>query len=205
MVDGIDLHGSWAEDFANYTEEHQEELSVGSDITIQWEEVENEEMWKRLSECDAYTYVIAHYLLDFINDKELLIQRITSVLAEGGMFSCNGYGIGGEHLCWKTFLDDMQLKSDFIAEKITEQQNRQNEFKALLEKYFAAVEIIHLSNGMRYETGDELFERLCERYPENRKYLIENKDKIIRYFANVLSEKDEVVIATDSEFWHCYK
>lgn len=204
-VDAFDLHGSWADDFSGYIEESKTELPAGTDISIQWSDVEEGETWEQIAAGAPYTYVIAHYLLSFLKNKELFIQRAAGVLAEGGMFSCNGYEVSREHLFWKQIFDDMKLGSGFITEKLADKQQKHDGFRALLEQYFETVETIGISNNMRYESSEELFDRLCQYCPEKKKYFAEKEVQIKDYFEKLILEQGEVVIVTDSEFWHCYK
>lgn len=204
-VQGIDLHGSWAEDFEKHIAAHKEELAEGTNIAIEWADVEDEETWNKLSQDKPFTYVIAHYLMSFIKDTEALVERAASVLTEGGMFSCNGYLVSEEHLYWKQVCEEMKLNTAFITEKIAGQQKRRDDFKQLLDKYFKTVETISLSNRMRYENSEEVFQRLCQHYPESKKYLVEKETKIRDYFDKIIKEQGEVIMNTDSGFWHCYK
>ena len=75
----------------------------------------------------------------------------------------------------------------------------------LLEKYFDSVEIQSLDNSMKYETVDEIFERLCSNYSGNVKYIKENEVAIKNYFMDKLQKNDEVIVNNNSEFWRCRK
>ena len=205
VVDGYDLHGSWADNFAEYIEAHKSELVEGTQVSIHWSDVEEEETWKQLASEKPYTYVIAHYLTGFLKDKELFVERVATVLAEGGMFSCNDHDVSSEHMFWKQAFDAMKLNSAFISEKLKEKQTKHEDFERLLKKFFGKVENIKIPNNMRYENSDELFERLCEHYSESKKYLADNKNKIKRYFDDKLTSEGEVIVTADADFWHCYK
>lgn len=203
IVDGYDLHGSWADNLAEFITEHRSELAQGTDIGIHWADVEAEATWQQIS--NKYDYVIAHYLLGFLEDSELLIQRAASVLAEDGMFSCNGAEVSREGDFWKVALENMGLKTDFVTTKNAEAQKQYDAFKSVLEKYFSRIEIITLPNNLRYEDAGELFERMCERYPEGKKYLQENENRIKKYFEDIIAREGELFVAMNSQFWHCYK
>ena len=204
VVDGIDLHGSWADDFAGFIEAKKGELAEGADISIQWADLDEEAAWEALPE-DAYTCVVAHYLLSFLKDEELLIQRAAGVLADGGMFSCNGYGVTCRHLYFKQMFEDLGLQTGFITERMEEAEKNREAFKALLGKYFKRVESVKLTNNMKYDSADELFEKLCEFYPEAKKYLVEKEGRIKARLEKLIVEQGEVVIRSESQFWHCYK
>ncbi|MBQ7920481.1 MAG: hypothetical protein IJ324_11145 [Lachnospiraceae bacterium] len=101
--------------------------------------MEEKATWQRIT--DKYDYVVAHYLLGFMEDRERLIQRRADTLAEGGMFSCNGAEVSREGDFWKLALENMGLKTDFVTAQIAENQKRFDEFKTLLEKYFSRIRI----------------------------------------------------------------
>ena len=204
-IKGYDLRGSWADNFAEFVEAHRGELASGTDIEIRWKDVEAEETWEQLVEEDAYDYIIAHYLLDFLSDKERFIQHATLVLAEGGMFSCNGYAVSPEDDFWKAALEEMKLSAGFVTEKHENDKLAQEMFRGLLELYFADVTTVELSNKMRYDSSEELFARACRRYPEKKKFFADNENKFKKYFENKIQENGAVIIETESEFWHCKK
>lgn len=60
-------------------------------------------------------------------------------------------------------------------------------------------------NYMLYDKEEELFEKMYELYPEKKKHFSKNEKKIKEYFAKLISKQGEVVIATDAQFFHCYK
>ena len=204
VVDGIDLHGSWADDFAGYIEEHKGELADGTSISIRWADIDESATWESLSE-GAYTYVVAHYLMSFLKDEELFLQRVAKVLAEDGMFSCNRYDVSSLHMYWKQAFEEMGLDTGFITEIVGEKQKKQDAFVAMLGKYFSKVESVKLENNMRYDKADDLFEKLCEYYAGSKKYLLQKEDKIKAYFEKLIAEQGEVILTSESQFWHCYK
>ena len=202
-INAVDLKGGWADNFCEFINEHKNELSSNTDISINWKDVEGNDLWNETDE--KYDYVIAHYLLEFINDVELFIKHTSEVLAIDGMFSCNGFTESDEHQFWKEILESIGLKTGFISEKIKEEEKISNEFKSLLSKYFSNIEIVGLENNMKYEDSDEIFEKLCERYVENKKYLLDNENIIKEYFEDLVDKKGEVIITNTSKFWHCFK
>ena len=220
-VNGVDMHGSWADDFDIFINEHKQELSQDTSVMIHWGDIENGDTWRntktgedvrdiKVEEIDicasakaSYDYVIAHYLIDFIENVELLLQRVAAVLKENGLFSCNGYEVSSEHLFWEKAFEDMQLKTIFISDKRDREEKLHKGFRMLLEKYFDKVELSDFENSMRYETSDEVFEQLCNRYPENKKYFLDNEKKIKAYFENVLEENSEIIVTNTSQFWRC--
>lgn len=70
-INGIDLHGSWADDFQKYISENKKELSNNTSVSLYWGDVENEDIWNEVSnildvnkEDNTYDYVIAHYIVE---------------------------------------------------------------------------------------------------------------------------------------------
>ncbi len=201
-VDAVDLRGSWADDFEQYV--FGQSVS-NPEINLLWADVESEELWSQLQVKEKYDYIIAHYLFDFIGDIKGLISQVAEVLKDGGMFSCNGFEVNTEHFFWQKAFEDMGLKIGFIEEKRQKEECSHNEFEKLIRSLFSSIEMVHLDNSMRYGDCEELFERACGNYQENRKYLEENKQVIMQYFGEKLGEDGTVIIETTSQFWHCYK
>lgn len=206
-IKGIDLHGSWADDLYKFINENKHELTQNTDISLHWGDAEEENVWNEVynSEEDAYDYVVAHYLLENIHNVEKLLRKVSSVMKNGATFSCNAYQVNSEHFYWKEIFNDLNLKDNFIKEQIKEEEKYYEDFKILLEKYFESVEIQSLDNSMRYETANEVFERLCSNYPGNVKYIKENEVAIKNYFMEKLQENEEVIVTNYSEFWRCRK
>ena len=222
-INAIDMHGSWADDFEKFVIEHKAELSNNTEVSMYWGDVEMEAIWNELQNnatsegylinskynrhmrTNGYDYVIAHYLIEFISNIEVFMQRVSSVMASDGVFSCNGYQVNSEHIYWKEVLGDMKLKTAFINDKLNEEEALHKEFKSLLLEYFKTVEIISLDNSMKYENSEDVFKRLCDTYPANNKYIKENEVIIKNYFDKLLQEDEEVVVKNNTEFWRCGK
>ena len=205
FVCGVDMHGSWADDFDTFIVEHKKDLAKGSDMTIEWGDVETEETWKVISDNESYDYVIAHYLLDFVENVELFVRRAAEKLKKQGIFSCNGYQVNDEHLFWQRIFKDMELKTAFISERISKEEQICMEFEEILSKYFESVELVTFENSMRYEDATEVFEVLCNLYPENKKYLLDNCKKIREYIEGIIIENNEFIVINKSHFLKCYK
>lgn len=62
-----------------------------------------------------------------------------------------------------------------------------------------------LVSTMRYTDEVELFTYLRKRYPEAKRYLMENASVLKEYFNSEIRHRKEVLIPGGSEFWHCYK
>ena len=206
-INGIDLHGSWADDFDKYIRENKADISELNDISLHWGDAEEQNVWNEVytGEEDSYDYVVAHYLFETINNPEKLLRNVSNVMKKGATFSCNAYQITSEHFYWKKVFNDLNLKDNFIKDKIKEEEKCRDDFKTLLEKYFEIVEAQSLDNSMRYETVDDIFERLCSVYPANVKYIKDNESIIKTYFMKGLQENDEIIVANSIEFWRCQK
>ncbi len=204
-IKGIDLRGSWADDFSTYIEDNKETLPEDVEITLEWNDVEEAAFWERVEENPPYTCVIAHYLIDFLKVPQVLIEQAANVLQKGGLFSCNGPEVSGEHCFWKEVLEQIKLKSTFIDKELEEKRLECHRFEQVLKAYYERVEKIKLPNNMKYDTAEELFERLCSVYPAQKKYLSENKGLITAYFEEEIAKEGSITIMADSEFWHCYK
>lgn len=204
-IDCYDLRGSWADDFENYLAENKGTLAAGTNINLYFEDVEVQETWESISEREPYDFIVAHYLTGFIKDIELFLARVSNVLAPGGMFSVNVAGASREHGFWQELFTKLQLKTDFMKESEAKSKKRLVNFLEILEKYFTRVENTIINNGMRYEDAEELFARLLERYPENKKYLTDKERVIKEYFLQEIKSQGAIVVPTSSDFQHCFK
>jgi len=204
-IDGYDLRGSWADNFEEFVAENKDKLAEGTEINLYFEDVEEAQTWEKLEVEKTYDYIIAHYLFSFLKDKELLVQRASKKLASGGMFSCNGCDVSREHQFWKKAFEDMKLNADVIVRKAEAMQEKQDAFLQMLRKYFGKVENIKVPNNMKYDDCDELFQRLCEKYPDEKKYFAENEKKIKAYMTKKMEEEGAIIVPTSSDFQHCFK
>jgi len=208
-VDCYDLHGSWADDFAEYAEQHKESLADGTEIKMHFEDAEEAETWRgiegNVKQCGGYDLVIAHYLPDFIKDKETFSERMAKVLAPEGMCSINGASVSREHAFWQEIFGKLQLKNDFLKEREIKALKMREEFRELLSRYFSKVENTTLGSLMRYTDGAELFAYLLERYPEAKKYLTEKEQILKEYFISEIKEKGAFLLPKSTDFQHCFK
>ena len=204
-IDAVDLRGSWADDFEKFVLEKEEELAAKSRIKLIWGDVEQEEIWSQLQTKEKYDYIIGHYLLDFIGDINTFINRVASVLKEGGLFSVNGFEVSSEHVFWKQLFDEMGLKTAFIDMKLQSEVRQTECFRDLLQNHFAGMESVSLDNSMRYEDSESVIDRLYQRYPENRKYIEDNEKLIRQHIERILDTEGVIVVDNTSTFWHCRK
>ena len=203
LVDGYDLHESWAEDFEKYLEENRESLPRGTDIRVHWEDVEAEDTWDNIEPC--YSKVIAHYLMNFIEDMEKLVERAANVLVPGGMFSVNYFGTTAEFGYWEEIFTELGMETSFAVEKRRARERQQEELKAMLSRHFTKLELVKIPGPLTYDDPERLFERVLQRYPDGAKYLSAQKTKLIQCFEEKMAEDGAMVIPSDSGFWHCYK
>ena len=204
-IDAVDLRGSWADDFEKFVLEKEEELAAKSRIKLIWGDVEQEEIWSQLQTKEKYDYIIGHYLLDFIGDINTFINRVASVLKEGGLFSVNGFEVSSEHVFWKQLFDEMGLKTAFIDMKLQSEVRQTECFRDLLQNHFAGMESVSLDNSMRYEDSESVIDRLYQRYPENRKYIEDNEKLIRQHIERILDTEGVIVVDNTSTFWQCRK
>ena len=208
-IDGYDLRGSWADDFAEYVKQHKESLANGTEVNLLFEDIETDITWKRIEresgQRGGYDLIIAHYLVDFIKDREVFLERMADVLAPAGMCSVNGASVSREHAFWKEMFGKLQLKTEFFAEREAEAFKNQEEFTELLMKFFSKVEAVTLGNWMRYTDANELFDYLLERYPVEKKYLAEKETILKEYFVSEIKEKGAFLLPKSTDFQHCYK
>lgn len=204
-IDCYDLRGSWADDFEKYLAENRETLAAGTEVNLYFEDVEAVETWEGIGKKEAYDFIVAHYLTGFLKELEVFLARVAGALAPGGMFSVNVSGASREHGFWQEIFTKLQLKTDFMKESEAKSRERLQNFITILERYFSKVENTIIDNGMRYDNADELFERLLDRYPENKKYITDKAQVIKAYFEEEIAQQGSIVVPTSSDFQHCFK
>lgn len=204
-IDCYDLRGSWADDFEKYLAENQASLAAGTAINLYFEDVEVSETWEGILGKEPYDFIVAHYLTGYLKELELFLERVADALAPGGMFSINVNGASREHGFWQEMFTKLQLKTDFMKESEAKSRDRLDNFLTILERYFSKVENTVINNGMRYEDPEELFARLLDRYPENKKYLTDKERVIKEYFVEEIEARGAILVPTSNDFQHCFK
>lgn len=204
-VSGYDLRGSWADDFADYAVQHKDSLASGVGVSVCFEDIEEEKTWEKIGQKEGYDLVIAHYLLDFIKEKEVFIGRIASVLTPKGMCSVNDVSVSREHGFWQELFTRLQLRTDFLKAREKKSLKEWEAFRELLSGYFSKVENVTLGSLMRYTDGAEVFSYLLERYPEAKKYLLENEEVLKEYFVSEIKKKGAFLLPKSTDFQQCYK
>ncbi len=201
-IDAVDVRGSWADNFAEFIPENADKLSKGVAINMHWSNVEEAKTWDKAG---YYQYIIAHYLLDFIEDREGLLKNAAEHLASDGMFSCNYAEVKREHFYWMEMLEKAGVDAKFVKDIIAKKQAKNEEFKDLLYKYFGQIQSVKFSNSMRFDSTDEAYEKLCKCYPNSQKSIDENKTKIMDLLAKEIEKNGVIVVENDSEFFTCRK
>ena len=204
-VEGYDIHGNWADDLYEYLNENRASLPKGSDIQVIFSNLEKSETWEKIK-AKKYSKIIAHYLLSYLNDEMTFIANVAQVLAKGGMFSVNHYGEAAkEYDYWEKVLDEVGVDKQFALKKRAERRQMDVEFEALLSEHFEKVEKVALPGPLVFESAEALFDRMLKKYPEGKKYLEDNRNKIEEYFDSVVLGDVPVTVDMDSVFYHCFK
>ncbi len=204
-VEGYDIHGNWADDLYEYLNENRASLPKGSDIQVIFSNLEKSETWEKIK-AKKYSKIIAHYLLSYLNDEKTFIVNVAQVLAKGGMFSVNHYGESAkEYDYWEKVLDEAGVDKQFALKKRAERRQMDVEFEALLSEHFEKVEKVALPCPLIFESAEALFDRMLKKYPEGKKYLEDNRNKIEEYFDSVVVKDGPVTVDMDSVFYHCFK
>lgn len=199
-IDAVDVRGSWADNFVEYITENADKLACGTSVNMIWGNIEENEVWEN---ADSYQYIVAHYLIDFIEDKEGLLKNAAEHLAADGMFSCNYAEVKKEHYYWQEKLEKAGVDTKFIKDVINKKTTRNEEFKSLLGKYFGQIQSVKFTNSMRFDNADEAFDRLCKCYSKNQKMIEDNKVKIMDMLAKEIEACGVIIVENDSEFFTC--
>ena len=203
-IDGYDIPESWAEDFEKYLADNKETLPLGTNISINWGDVESEDTWKNIPD-NSYDKIIAHYLLNFLGDMRKIVERAHKALKPGGMFSVNYYGVEREYAFWEKILEDAGVDTSFAVGARLEMEQRQAETKAMLLDFFTRVEGVSIPGPLQYDSVEEIFMQLNRRYPNCEKIINANRKKLEAHFSKLIKGQGSVVVDIATTFWHCYK
>ncbi|WP_026492339.1 MerR family transcriptional regulator [Butyrivibrio sp. XPD2002] len=204
LVDGVDIHESWADDFAKFLEEQKETLPAGTIINMIFKNLEDKETWDEIGKT-RYDRIVAHYLLSYFEHPEIIVKKAAEVLAPHGFLSFTYFGTGIEHDYWERFFDENGFDKSFVSKRENDLINRENEFIKLISEDFSKVERVHLPGPIYYDDSEILFERLVKHYKDGNKYLLSIKDRLLQCFDRKIEEDGKIVVDTDSTFVHCYK
>lgn len=202
---GYDIHGSWADDFANFISENKDKLPENVEIKLEFANLENEETWKQIEKNGVYDVVVGHYLDSEIKDIESIVSHAGKVVAEDGLFSFNGANVANWNEIFKEAFEAIGEDASFIDETKATQTEKRNQYIAMLEKYFARVESVLLPNFWHYTDAKEIVAKMKECYKDYEKIIAGCEDKLLAYFNKIIEKDGEFVLEARSQFWHCYK
>ncbi len=202
-VYGYDIHGSWADNFAEFIDDNRATLPADVDISVNFEDLEDASTWKKIDADKKYSLIIAHYIQYMLKDPEALVERASKVLNNNGVFSFNGEAVSSWNYFFKEVLNESGIKTDFIDSILATQTKKNRACREMLERYFKQVESVILKNRWHYDSSDELLDRMKELYPDQSKLFEEKSERIKSYFNDRISSDGEIVIEIDSQFWHC--
>jgi DNA-binding transcriptional MerR regulator len=202
-VYGYDIHGSWADNFAEFIDDNRASLPADVDISVDFDDLEEASTWERIDAGKKYSLIVAHYINYMLKDPEALVERASEVLDENGMFSFNGEAVSSWNYYFKEVLNEIGIKTDFIDSILAAQTKKNKACCEMLERHFKQVESVILKNRWHYDSADELLDRMKELYPDQIKLFDEKSEKIKAYFSDRISSEGEIVIEIGSQFWHC--
>lgn len=202
-VFGVDVHGSWADNFAGFIDENKDSLPEGVEISLDFNDLEEEKAWDKINADQKYSLIVAHYIDYQLKNPEALVNKASKVLDENGIFSFNGGNISNWNYFFKDVLEEVGVKTDFIDVKIADQTAKNKAMREMLERHFGKVESVKLTNRWHYDSADDLFEKMKEYLPENVKSFEAKSEKIKSVFAQRIADKGEIVVELESQFWHC--
>ena len=205
IVYGFDIHGSWADDFAKYISDNKDTLPEGVDILLEFENLEEEATWDIIKKEEEYSLIVAHYLDYELKDPETLVMRVSQVLSKDGMFSYNGPSVSSWNIFYKNVLEELGIKASFIDDKIANETAEEADCEEMLKKYFGKIESIMLPCNWHYTDADELIQKMKKIFPDQEKFINCKKDKIKEYFERIIDKDGEIIVETESKFWHCFK
>lgn len=203
-VYAYDIRGSWADDFGKFLEENKGDLPEDVDISLIFSDLEKDETWDLIEKDKTYSRIVAHYVEDELKDAEALVARASKVLDKDGMFSINGPDVYTWNFFFKDAMAEAGIEVPFIDDVIAAQEKERDEFRTMVGKYFAKVDVIELQSSFRYDKADDLILRMKDSYEGQEKFFAKNADKIRAYFEEKIEEKGEIIVTCDSHFLHCY-
>ena len=191
-VFGVDVHGSWADNFAGFIDENKDSLPEGVEISLDFNDLEEEKAWDKINADQKYSLIVAHYIDYQLKNPETFVERASKVLDKDGIFSFNGGNISN----WNYFFKD-------VLEEVGDQTAKNKAMREMLERHFGKVESVILTNRWHYDSADDLFDKMIEYLPDNTKLFEAKSEKIKSVFAQRIADKGEIVVELESQFWHC--
>ncbi len=204
-ISGYDIHGSWADDFEKYIADNKDTLPEGVSIELKFSDLEDEKTWQKIDSTGEYDLVVAHYLDSEIKNIEVIVAHASRVMAEDGVFSFNGANVANWNTIFKEVIEAIGEDASFIDETVDKQTIKRNDYIAMMEKYFARVESVLLSNYWHYTEAKEIVDKMKDYYKDYEKTIARYEDKLLDYFKEKIENDGEYVLEARSQFWHCYK
>ncbi|MBO4687663.1 MAG: MerR family transcriptional regulator [Clostridiales bacterium] len=202
QVFAYDIHGGWADDFANFVTENTEKLPKDVSIDLTFEDLEKEAAWEKIEKEKTYSRIVAHYVLGELQDPEALIEKASKVLDKDGFFSVNGPGVSSWHFFFKEAMEKAGIDAPFIDETIEAKSAERDAFVEMVKKYFSKVDIITLSCAFRFAEAEDMLLKMKDTYEGQEKFFAKNQDKIKAYFQSKIEESGEILFTTESQFLH---
>ena len=204
LVDGVDIHESWADDFAKYLEEQRNTLPAGTEMNLMFNNLEQADTWKEIGK-KSYDKIIAHYLLSYFEHPEIIVEKAAEVLAPDGMLSFTYAFAGIENDYWENFFDENGFDKSCLVKRKNNLMAKENAFINLISKNFSKVEKVHLPCPLSYDDSELLFERLQKLYKDGNKYLLSIKEKLLECLDRKIERDGQIIVDIDTTFVHCYK
>lgn len=204
-ITGYDIHGSWADNFAQFIPENEDTLPEGVEIKLEFADLEDEKTWKVIEETGVYDVVIVHYLDSEVKDIEAIVAHASKVVSEDGLFSFNGANVANWNNIFKETIEAIGEDASFIDKTIFAQTEKRQEYIFMMEKYFTRVESVLLPNFWHYTDAKEIVEKMKDYYKDHEKTIAGYEDKLISFFNDKIDQNGEFVLEARSQFWHCYK
>ena len=204
VVDGVDIHESWADDLAEYLEEQKDALPKGTRMQVKFENLEEDQTWDDIYK-KKYDRIIMHYLLSYFENPEVVVEKASKALKDGGMLSYTYVGTSVEHDYWEKFFSENGFDKSVSVNRRTELTGREDELIDMVSGCFSRVEKIRLKAPISYDDSELLFERVLRRYPGSSKYLTSVKGRMIEFFDKMIEKDGVIIVDSDTTFMHCYK
>ena len=146
-----------------------------------------------------------HYVYSELKNPEAVIAKASEVLGKGGYLSVNGPDVASWDLYFRDAMKEAGINAPFIDEKIREQEAKRDAFRAIAGRYFSNIRIVDLPSTFRYESADDIIEKMKDMYDGQAKFFACNGQKLKAYFESKFDENGELLVATFGRFLHCSK
>lgn len=200
-----DVCGSWADDFEKFLDENKDKLPQGVDIDLTFADLEKDQAWEKIAKEKTYYRIIMHYVYSELKNPEAVIAKASEVLGKGGYLSVNGPDVASWDLYFRDAMKEAGINAPFIDEKIREQEAKRDAFRAIAGRYFSNIRIVDLPSTFRYESADDIIEKMKDMYDGQAKFFACNGQKLKAYFESKFDENGELLVATFGRFLHCSK